>query len=283
MMSSYRNDCLCTSYPCDQIAPFNGLRWGCPPLTAPRDCEVSAVAQRAGYPSPSTPTPTPTPDSGGSCPGVECNEGSGFPPDSCAWAGGCPSGWVNTGQCCQPFILSPIVIDVDGSGLKFTDAEDGVAFDFFGIKKYLRLSWIAPDSSNAFLVLDRDGNGTIDSGRELFGNITPQPKSSEPNGFLALAEYDKAANGGNSDGLINDGDAIFWSLLLWQDQNHNGVSESWELHPLVDFNVASISLDFKESRRVDRWGNEFRYRAKVTDSDGVQLGRWAWDVFLITQ
>ena len=59
MMSAYKNDCFCTSYPCDQSAPFNGMRRGCPPLTAPRDCEVAAIAQRAGYPPPPSPTPTP--------------------------------------------------------------------------------------------------------------------------------------------------------------------------------------------------------------------------------
>ena len=107
------------------------------------------------------------------------------------------------------------MIDVDGSGFNLTDADHGVAFDFFGIKKYLQLSWTAPNSTNAFLVLDRDGNGMIDSGRELFGNITPQPKSSESNGFLALAEYDKPVNGGNSDGVIDGNDIIFSSLRLW--------------------------------------------------------------------
>jgi hypothetical protein len=65
---------------------------------------------------------------------------------------------------------------------------------------------------------------------------------------------------------------------LWQDLNHNGVSESTELIPLATV-IRAIDLDYKESRRTDQYGNRFRYRAKVYDLNGLQAGRWAWDVF----
>ena len=128
-----------------------------------------------------------------------------------------------------------------------TDAGGGVV-NLLSDGVPLQISWTAANSTNAFHVLDRNGNGTIDNGTELFGNLTPQPPSEDQNGFLALAQFDKPQNGGNSDEVIDKKDAIFNSLRLWQDKNHNGFAEPSELHSLQELGLKSIDLDYKESR-----------------------------------
>lgn len=207
------------------------------------------------------------------CPGTNCTQ------DFCDLCNAL-QGFLDP-DTCYCWVATPILIDTQGDGFVLTGSGDGVIFDLNANKVTKHVSWTQPGSDDAFLVLDRNGNGVIDDGTELFGNLTPQPPSPDKNGFLALAEYDKPENGGNQDGVINKHDAIFSSLRLWFDLNHNGVSEPRELKKLSKVGVKALSFNYRTETKRDSNGNMFRYRAKVFDSADANLGRWAWDVLLV--
>jgi len=228
------------------------------------------------------PDPTKTVAGGGPVITDPCNDPSwaGLAND---FSGPPPSG-------CFP---SPIVIDTEGEGFHLTSAADGVTFDIRGDGHPIQIAWTAAGSHNAFLALDRNGDGKITSGKELFGNFTQQPVSAKPNGFLALEEFDQPENGGNGDGIIDERDTVFSQLVLWIDDNHDGVVQPSELHKLSEFGIRSLTLRYFESRRTDEFGNQFRYRARINpdrnhrdrrdETKSGEPARWAYDVFFVTQ
>lgn len=218
-----------------------------------------------------TPTPTPTPP--------PPPPGPIDPPDPCldSIVGSGPIGNFNAPDC------SPIIIDTRGEGFHLTSAANGVTFDIKANGNPIPIGWTDAHYQNAFLALPGP-DGLIHNGKQLFGNFTPQPSSPHPNGFLALAVYDQPDKGGNGDGTIDGRDAIFSSLRLWIDKNHDGVCQPEELFTLPELGVFSLSLDYSLSHRQDEFGNVFRYRAKVNardHGDKSEAGPWAYDVFLV--
>lgn len=184
-----------------------------------------------------------------------------------------PQGTVKPDVCdCEP---SPIVIDVTGNGFAFTNAAGGVRFDIRGVGQTERIAWPELGSDDAFLALDRNGDGVINSGAELFGNATEQPASAKfANGYNALSVFDE-----NGDGVIDERDAVYSRLLLWQDANHDGISQAEELRGLAEMGVAALSLQYSVSKKADRYGNQFHYRANVYGTPGSHVGRYSYDVF----
>ena len=176
--------------------------------------------------------------------------------------------------CCPG---SPVVIDVAGDGIRLTSWERGVTFGLRPGFSKSQLSWTELGSDDAWLVMDRNSNGRIDDGAEMFGNFTQQvPVAGEMrNGFVALAKLDA-----NGDGIVDAKDPAFVNLRLWQDRNHDGLSQPEELSALPALGVSGLSTIYTESPLTDSYGNRFRYRATVYEARGSRVGMWAWDVFL---
>lgn len=224
----------------------------------------------------SPPTSTPS-----ACPIVACTSGG---TGTCHRVEICnpPYGWSMQDCACE-LGNSPIILDIDGKGFNLTSAAGGVSFDISGTGNPVQMAWTAQGAENAFLALP-GADGLVHNGQQLFGNFTPQPPSSSPNGFAALAVYDLPANGGNGNGVIDSGDAIYSSLRLWIDENHDGICQPEELHTLASLGVNSISLHYTLSKKVDQYGNVFRYKAPVDPNapDPDHVGRTAYDVFFVT-
>jgi hypothetical protein len=114
----------------------------------------------------------------------------------------------------------PLTLDLDGDGLETVgiNSANPILFDHDGDGIKTATGWIKPD--DGFLVLDRNGNGTIDDGTELFGDSTPlfdadgQVIGKAEDGFAALAQEDT-----NGDGVVNAQDANFNDLRIWRDLN----------------------------------------------------------------
>lgn len=171
---------------------------------------------------------------------------------------------------------SPIIIDVAGNGFNLTDAAHGVNFDIAATGHTWSIAWTTALSDDSFLAFDQNGDGLINDGTELFGSNTPQHATANPNGFIALDTYDS-----NADGYITSADWIWPYLVLWNDKNHNGVTDTGELKTLGFYGITSISANGSNVGAYnDLKGNYFGYKGAVAHSGSTyNVGPLAWDVF----
>jgi Ca2+-binding RTX toxin-like protein len=156
----------------------------------------------------------------------------------------------------------PILIDLDNDGLETIGAKDGAYFDHDGNGFAERTGWAASD--DGLLVMDRNSDGIINDGRELFGDYTLlQNGQRAANGFQALAELD-----GNADGLIDSSDSSWSQLKVWRDINGDGYSSSDDLFSLSDLGIASINLNYTSANVTDANGNTLVQQGTFTKADG---------------
>lgn len=161
---------------------------------------------------------------------------------------------------------SPLVLDTKGDGIKPTSLDQGVRFDLLG-NGVQRTAWVRGD--DALLVYDRNGNGRIDGGAELFGEGVFVDGLPAADGFEALAVLDRITHGGNGNGLIDSGDLLYGELRLWNDANGDGQAEASELRTLAEAGIRAIDLAHVDGGpQLDDHGNDLGMRGSFIKDDG---------------
>jgi hypothetical protein len=207
--------------------------------------------------------------------------------------GGCPGGppppeqqvtdFDPTNSGCNP--PSPIVIDAKGKEPDLSGDREPVTFDILKTGQPIQITWTKRHSDTGFLVLDRNNNGKIDDAGEMFGNHTltayGEPTPENFNGFAALAEYDNADLGGNNNGRIDPGDAIWSRLRVWIDSNHDGVTQPEELLTLESLSITGIDRDSDaDHQKRDKFGNLYKFRGTAwrRDDHGREVAFPIYDI-----
>ena len=166
----------------------------------------------------------------------------------------------------DPEDVDPIIIDLNKNGITSTKLNNTIYFDHDNNNFKEASSWI--DKGDAFLALDKNSNGLIDNGNELFGNHTisntrfKYTNNKATNGYEALKAYDL-----NGDNVIDSKDEIYDKLLLWKDSNQNAITDKGELIKLKDSGIVSIDLNYKNTN-TDEKGNTIKQSSTVTFEDG---------------
>ncbi|MDD2780867.1 calcium-binding protein [Sulfuricurvum sp.] len=159
--------------------------------------------------------------------------------------------------------IDPLVLDLDGDGIETlgVNATTHVVFDYDGDGVKTGTGWIAGD--DGFVVLDRNGNGVIDNGGELFGDQTSVNGAKASDGFSALSAEDT-----DHDGTFDADDANYTNVRVWQDTNSDGISQTTELHTLTELGIASINLTSTATNTATN-GNTQNATGNYTKTDGT--------------
>jgi len=173
---------------------------------------------------------------------------------------------------------TPLILDLDGDGLELSSHTKGVNFDLTGDGVRDQTAWTKQQNSfdDAFLVLDSNKDGKINSGKELFGD-----QNGAENGFAELAKHDS-----NNDGVINEQDAVYEDLKLWADMDADGNVDEGEMKSLAELGLKSINTNFngKAGDKTDEFGNDISMSASFTrEVNGNLVNGTVTDVLFVNK
>jgi hypothetical protein len=156
---------------------------------------------------------------------------------------------------------TPLVLDLDNNGIQTTNIAAGTRFDLHATGKQSGTGWLS--AHDGFLVLDRNHDGIINDGSELFGSATRLPNGTRAvNGFEALTALDS-----NHDGKMDVNDAAFGALQVWVDANQDGKTQAGELHSLTALGIKKLNLTAHRTS-IDSNGNSIGLLASYITNDG---------------
>ncbi len=160
--------------------------------------------------------------------------------------------------------LDPLMVDLGQNGFQLGEPGAGVWFDLFANGEPVKMQWSRQGGDEAFVIFDQNGNGLADNGAEMFTNYNPLVLENRvaPNGFIDLAQYDQPQLGGNNDGYISNDDAIWPQLMLWLDNNADGIATADEMLLPESAGLTHFYTIPKHNGRRDNAGNK--------------LPLWAW-------
>ena len=128
-------------------------------------------------------------------------------------------------------IFRPVALDLNGDGVQTTGAARTVAFNVDDSGYLKNTAWL--NNSDGFLFLDRNLNGQIDGGKELFSNSTVALSGRGLNGMRWVDS--------NYDGSLSALDPVWNELKVWQDANGNGAADAGETRTLAQLGITSLN------------------------------------------
>ncbi|HKE92904.1 MAG TPA: hypothetical protein VKB34_01245 [Povalibacter sp.] len=168
---------------------------------------------------------------------------------------------------------TPLIVDLKGDGIRLGPAGVAVYFDLDADGIADHLQWVRPLGDEAFIFADLNGNGIADDGSELFGEGTTLVLQAEKarNGFIALAQYDQPALGGNDDGKITEADGMWPMLKFWTDSNADGRSVRSETKSARALGIVAFDIIPRLRNYMDDAGNTIPFWAQAERLNGKKV------------